>query len=326
MINFADVVFKNSLDYKIKTSEPLKNTYWGWSVDLDLSLISNKNIDQLKSHIYKTLKALDYSYTYNLKTDKGFTLSFFTNCAYVNDFIEGSPAESAGLRDANKVISYSIGDISRLNKINKKTNKENVTKEIDNAYQNNTPIYLKVDVLGNKKIIEIKPSKYTIRVKRDNMNERWQKIERTVYPITFNGNYFLLRSDESRNALFDFFSKKLWEHINLYKIMVILENSSKEITIPPIYFEGAWRGGNKVKNEGFTNEYISTNSLRLKEFSGISIDEKTINESFNKKIIDFYYFNALFNCKLVYSGYNNQNLETTLDFISSIKEFKVIKP
>ena len=61
LMQFAQRVFPDCIDYEVKASEPYLGIIYGWSIKLDLKFTTNKNLDLLNQHIYKTLKALDYN-------------------------------------------------------------------------------------------------------------------------------------------------------------------------------------------------------------------------------------------------------------------------
>ena len=350
LMQFAQRVFPDCIDYEVKASEPYLGIIYGWSIKLDLKFTTNKNLDLLNQHIHKTLKALDYNYVDQPKKDWGF--NFYTSDKYpeVGEVLPGSPAAIGQLKRKDKLLAYRIGEMGEYQSLKGKA------KELGNylaeAEKLNQPISFELESeerivnqrkgtvsyeYGEKKQLTIKPGYYAVRVRRTHDDR--EDLGQATFAVNYNGNQYELRSNYSRTLLHEFVSNFTWRTITSYQVEMDAGKFTKRINLRPVY---ASRNSDFRSNNPqycvFTYNYdarVGNPALNLKEYSGIDAEDSPPSGAiYIKRALEYYvsqdevtnlrlnYLTALFSCTVEYS----ENKDASLDFISSIKGFKVIKP
>lgn len=347
---FAQKVFPDCLDYEVTASEPYLGIIFGWTIQLELKFKTNKNLDILNHHIHKTLQAIDYNYIDQPQTDWGFKLYTSDKYPEVGEVFPGSPAAISQLKRRDKLLAIRMGDTGEY--ISLKGRSRDLPGMLEEARKKNQIISFellseekKVNErrgtvsyeYGDKKVIDIKPGVYTIRTRRTHDDR--EDLGQATFTLNYNGTNYEMRSNASRTAMHQFVAQYTWGIITMYKVEMNAGKYSKTINLRPIE-------ANRNIDFSSTNRQYSRFSynldarvgrpaLELKEYKGIDAETSYPSASIYIKDALRYYvaqdevaymslsdLTAKFSCYIEYS----ENKDASLDFISSIKGFKVIKP
>ena len=350
LVDFANRVFPDCIDYEIKASEPYLGIIYGWSLQLELKFATNKNLDILNQHIHKTLSAIDYNYVDQPQNDWGFKCWTSDKYPEVSEVIPGSAAAISQLKRGDKIVGIRAGELGDF--ISLKGKARELSDMLANFSKANQNISLEIEPreekvnarkgtisydYGDKKIILMKPSTYAIRTKRTHDDR--EDLGKATYTINYNGSYYEMRSNASRTMLHNFVAYNTWRTITGYQVAMDAGKYSKRILLRPVVASrnNDFRSSNPQYCV-FTyhlEPYMKSPVLELKEYKGIDAEESApSDEIYIKDALRYYvaqdevanirlpYLSALFSCIVEFS----ENKENSLDAISSIKGFKVIKP
>lgn len=350
LVDFANRVFPDCIDYEIKASEPYLGIIYGWSLKLDVKFSTNKNLDVLNQHIHKTLSAIDYNYVDELQNDWGFKCWTSDKYPEVRDVIPGSAAAISQLKRGDKIVGIRAGETGDFISLKGKAREfeemlTSYTKSNQNISLEIEPREEKVNArkgtttyeYGDKKILVMKPSTYTIRTKRTHDDR--EDLGKATYTINYNGSYYEMRSNSSRSMLHQFVSGFTWRTITNYQVAMDAGKFSKKILLRPVV--PSRNSDFKSSNPQYCvftyhlEPFMGRPVLELKEYKGIDAEENAPSDAiYIKDALRYYvaqdevanislpYLTALFSCTVEFS----ENKDTSLDAISSIKGFKVIKP
>lgn len=350
LAEFACRVFPDCIDYEIKASEPYMGLIFGWTIELDLKFKTNKNLDILNDYIHKTLKALDYNYVDLPQTDLGFKCYSSDKYPEVSEVIPGSPAAKSQLKLRDKIWAIKIGESGEF--ISLKGKSREFAAILADATQKKVPITLEIQSLekitnerlgtysfeyGDKKMVEIKPGVYSIKSKRTHDDR--EDLGQATFTLNFNGVDYELRSNTSRQIIHQFVTQNTWSVLTAYKVAMDAGKFSKTINLRPVI--GSRNSEYSSTNRQYSrysydlNARVGRPALELKEYRGIDAEDGSPSGAIYIKDALRYYvaqdevayislsgLTARFSCFIEYS----ENKDASLDFISSIKGFKVIKP
>lgn len=360
LIYFSRKVLNNCFDYKIISSKPYLGLLSGWSIDLDLKIYSNENLIHLIQHIEKTLNVLDYSYSNELMKDWGLKFKnqygsisnydykgkIVKNKVTIEDVVIGSSAFKANLKRGDMITAYRIGNSGDYIPLTKQ-GIDKFTTTIRKAFEDGTNLNLEIisedpqNYQINyhtkrpkykflpKKYINVTPDIYTIRTRRKDDDRH--TIGKPVFNLKFNGQTYKLRSNQSRRIIHDFISKDFWSTVNSFKVKVVAGKYTRELTQCPININ---RWNYDTKRNEFADDCSNRshwNTLSLKDYSGIESEnmepEEDILYMYDHKQTPVAYSLSRFTSNFATTvNYSYQDNETSLEFISSIEEFKVIRP
>jgi hypothetical protein len=347
---FAQKVFPDCLDYEITASEPYLGIIFGWTIQLDLKFKTNKNLDILNNHIHKTLQAIDYNYIDEPQRDWGFRLYTSDKYPEVGEVVTGSPAAIGQLKRRDKILAIKIGNASEY--ISLKGRSRDLPGMLEEAKTKNVSISFELQSeekivnerrgtfsyeYGEKKVLEIKPGFYTVRTRRTHDDR--EDLGQATFTLNYNGTNYEMRSNASRTIMHQFVSQYTWGIMSAFKVEMNAGKYSKIINLRPVI-------ANRNVDFSSTNRQYSRFSydldarvgrpaLELKEYKGIDAETSYPSASIYIKDALRYYvaqdevaYMSLSDLKAKYSCYieYSENKDASLDFISSIKGFKVIKP
>jgi len=350
LAEFARRVFPDCIDYEIKASEPYKGLIYDWTIELDLKFKTNKNLDILNNYIHKTLKALDYNYVDLPQTDLGFKCYSSDKYPEVSHVLPGSPADKSQLKLRDKILAIRIGESGEF--ISLKGKSREFAAILADATEKKVPITLELQSLekitnerrgtssyeyGDKKTVEVKPGIYSVKSRRTHDDR--EDLGQATYTLNFNGPEYELRSNTSRAIMHQFVAQNTWGVLTSYKVAMDAGKYSKTINIRPVV--GSRNIDYSSTNRQFSrysydlNTRVGRPALELKEYKGIDAEDSSPSgEIYIKNALRYYVaqdevayltlsgLTARFSCFIEYS----ENKAESLDFISSIKGFKVIKP
>jgi len=183
-------------------------------------------------------------------------------------------------------------------------------------------------------ISEPKNGNYNIKVRRTHDDR--EDLGKATFTLNYNGVNYELRSNVSRVKLHDFVSQYTWSFLSSYKVEMNAGVYTTPIRIRPVIPFG--NIDKKPTYSNFGDVYdtrVGNPSLGLKEYKGIDAEEyPPSNEIWIKKALEYYVaqdevcYLQLYNFNAKYSDFITfgDDKNASLDIISAIKGFKVLKP
>jgi len=350
LVGFATKVFPDCIDYEIVASEPYLGIIYGWTIQLDLKFKTNKNLDILNQHIHKTLQAIDYNYVDQPQTDWGFRLYTSDKYPEVGEVNAGSPASISQLKRRDKILAVKVGETGEL--INLKGKARELPEILEDARKRNVTVTFELQSeekrvnerrgtvsyeYGEKKTLELKPGVYSTRIRRTHDDR--EDLGQATFTLNYNGSNYELRSNASRTLMHQFVSQYTWSVLSSYKVDMDAGKFSKKINLRPVVANrNVDFSSTNRQYSRFSYDYdarVGRPALELKEYKGIDAETSYPSAAiYIKDALRYYvaqdevaYMNlsnlsAKFSCFIEYA----ENKDASLDFISSIKGFKVIKP
>jgi hypothetical protein len=206
--------------------------------------------------------------------------------------------------------------------------KSNKNLDVLNQHINKT-----LEALDYNYVSEPKNGNYNIKVRRSHDDR--EDLGKATFTLNYNGDNYELRSNVSRVKLYEFVSRYAWSILSTYKVEMNAGIYTKKINIRPVI--PGRNTDNKPTYSSFGDDYntrVGNPSLGLKEYKGIGAEEyPPSNEIYIKKALEYYVaqdevcylqlnnFSAKYSCYIEFSD----NKNASLDIISAIKGFKILK-
>ena len=198
----------------------------------------------------------------------------------------------------------------------------------------NQHIYKTLEAIDYNYISEPKNGNYNIKVRRTHDDR--EDLGKATFTLNYNGVNYELRSNVSRVKLHDFVSQYTWSFLSSYKVEMNAGVYTNKIRIRPVI---PFRNIDKKPTySNFGDDYdtrVGNPSLGLKEYEGIDAEEEPpSSEIWIKKAVEYYVakdevcYLQLYNFNAKYSDFITfgDDKNASLDIISAIKGFKVLKP